>query len=66
MTITKLHQVTAFSCRFLKKVQFCLQKFEVKNESVDCEVYKKPNVKRLYTCNHRTQESIPVPTMMIG
>ena len=29
---------------FLKKVTFCLQKFEIKNENVDCEVYKKPNV----------------------
>ena len=30
---------------FLKKVQFCLQTAEIKNENVDCEVYKKPNVK---------------------
>ena len=28
----------------LKKVQFCLQKAEIKNENVDCEVYKKPDV----------------------
>ena len=25
-------------------MQFCLQKAEIKNENVDCEVYKKPNV----------------------
>ena len=29
---------------FLKKVQFCLQRAEIKNENVDCEVYKKPDV----------------------
>ena len=29
---------------FLKKVQFCLQKAEIKNENVDCEVYKKSDV----------------------
>ena len=28
----------------LKKVQFCLQKAEIKHENVDCEVYKKPDV----------------------
>ena len=28
----------------LKKLQFCLQKAEIKNENVDCEVYKKPDV----------------------
>ena len=27
---------------FLKKEHFCLQKAEIKNENVDCEVYKKP------------------------
>ena len=31
---------------FLKKVQFCLQTAEIKNENVDCEVFKKPNVKK--------------------
>ena len=31
---------------FLKKVQFCLQTAEIKNENVDCEVYKKPNDKK--------------------
>ena len=31
---------------FLKKEQFCLQTAEIKNENVDCEVYKKPNVKK--------------------
>ena len=25
-------------------MQFCLQKAEIKNENVDCEVYKKPDV----------------------
>ena len=29
----------------MKKVKFCLQTAEIKNENVDCEVYKKPNVK---------------------
>ena len=29
---------------FLKKVEFCLQMIEIKNENVDCEVYKKPDV----------------------
>ena len=42
--ITKVHQMIEFPCRFLNKVQFCLQKFEIKNENVDCEVFKKPNV----------------------
>ena len=45
--ITKVRQVIAFPCRLLlllKKVQFCLQQFEIKNENVDCEVFKKPNV----------------------
>ena len=28
----------------LKKVQFCLQKAEIKNENVDCEAYKKQDV----------------------
>ena len=28
----------------LKKLQFCLQKAEIENENVDCEVYKKPDV----------------------
>ena len=45
---------------FLKKVQFYLQTAEIKNESVDCEVYKKPNDKqftpqdmgKLYRSNH--------------
>ena len=27
-------------------MQFCLQKAEIKNENVDREVYKKPNVKK--------------------
>ena len=31
---------------FLKKGQFFLQTAEMKNENVDCEVYKKPNVKK--------------------
>ena len=29
---------------FLKEVQFCLPTAEIKNENVDCEVYKKPDV----------------------
>ena len=43
------NQNTPSDCVFLlllKKMQFFLQKFEVKTESGDCEVYKKPNVKR--------------------
>ena len=28
----------------MKKVKFVLQKAEIKNENVDCEVYKKPDV----------------------
>ena len=40
-----MHQVIALSCRFLKKMQFCLQTAEIRNQNVDCEVYKKPNVK---------------------
>ena len=43
VTITKMHQVIAFFLSFLKKVQFCLQRAEIKNENVDCEVYKKPD-----------------------
>ena len=60
--LTKMHQVTAFSCLKFKKVQFCMQKFEIKNVNFDCEVFKKPNVTKLH---HRTRESFPVPTMMI-
>ena len=30
----------------MKKVKFCLQTGEIKNENVDCEVYKKPNDKK--------------------
>ena len=42
-----MHQVTALSCRFWKKkVQFCLQTAETKNENVDHKMYKKPNVKK--------------------
>ena len=38
-----MHQVTIL-LSILKKVQFCLQKAKIKNENVDCEVYKKPDV----------------------
>ena len=39
-----MHQVIAFLLlSFLKKVQFCLQRVEIKNENVDCEVYKEPD-----------------------
>ena len=37
VTVTKIHQVTTFSW------QFFLPKAEIKNENVDCEVYKKPD-----------------------
>ena len=30
---------------FMKKEKFSLQTAKIKNENVDCEVYKKPNVK---------------------
>ena len=45
----------------LKIMKFCLQKFEIKNESVDCEVYKKLFAKTYL--HHSAQESIFVPTM---
>ena len=35
-----MHQEIAFSCRFWRKCNFD----EIKNENVDCEVYKKPDV----------------------
>ena len=41
-----MHQVTALSCRFWRKGNFFLQTAEMKNENVDCEVYKKPNDKK--------------------
>jgi len=47
----------------LKIMKFCLQKFEIKNESVDCEVYKKLFAKTYL--HHSAQESIFVPTMTI-
>ena len=31
----------------LKKVQFCMRKAEIKNENVDCEVYKKPDIMKI-------------------
>ena len=37
-------QVIAFSCRFWRKCSFAWKKAEIKNENVDCEVYKKPDV----------------------
>ena len=48
---------------FVKKLQFFMHQFEIKNESVDCEAYKEPIFKKY---NHRTRESIAVPTMMIS
>ena len=36
------------------KVQSCLQKFQVKNEIVDCEVFKKPNVEYIYITSQDT------------
>ena len=38
-----MHQVIVFSCHFGTE-QFCLQKAEIKNENVDYELYKKPDV----------------------
>ena len=43
---------------FLKKVQFCLQKAEIKNENVDCEVYKKPDVTKF---TPQATEKLPRP-----
>ena len=40
-----MHQVTALRCRFWRKCNFAANG-EIKNENVDCEVYKKPNVKK--------------------
>ena len=54
-----MHQVIVFSCHFGTE-QFCLQKAEIKNENVDCEVYQKPDVMKFIP-----QESFPVPTMSI-
>ena len=45
LTITIMHQEVVFSYAFVKKVKFCLQKFEIKNENFDCEVYTKPFAK---------------------
>ena len=39
-----MHQVIAFSCRFWGKCK------ELKAEYADCEVYKKPDVKKLTQC----------------
>ena len=44
-TITMMHQEVVFSHGFVKKAKFCLQKFEIKNENFDCEVYTKPFAK---------------------
>ena len=61
-----MHQVSdCVLLSILKKVQFCLQKAEIKNdfENVDCEVYKKPDVMKFIP--DRTRKSFPVPTIMI-
>ena len=39
-----MHQVVAFSCRFLRKCNFACKGSKSRNENVDCEVYKKPNI----------------------
>ena len=39
-----MHQVTAFSCRF-EESAILPANGRIKNENVDCEVYKEPNVK---------------------
>ena len=44
-----MHQVTAFSCRFWRNLYsfaYLVQTAKIKNENVDCEAYKKPNVKK--------------------
>ena len=66
-----MHQVTALSCSsdrnvlsFLKKVHFYPPKGRNQNETVDCELYKKPDVMK-FIPTAGTRKSFPVPTMMI-
>ena len=44
VTVTQNAPSDCVLLSILKKVQFCLQKAEIKNDCVDCEVYKKPDV----------------------